>query len=226
MIKLLPFSPNNLRLVFAHQLPGRIVALDMRPRSCKVNHKSAGLPHLLLLIIATDLFGEGIEFELRDLVRIVGVRILFFENSDHAVLLAELVALCIFFVVAFAGAVEEADGPGVAANEEGAGIEAVACLFVSIQGPLPATLCSSPVVRQQVVNCIRVFHAGQALRDDVRDFDVCICDKSVEVHPPYPFVFARFDQSLNHVKLGPEDPALRMRFVVDDKIEAMASCIV
>lgn len=82
------------------------------------------------------------------------------------------------------------------------------------------------VMCEQVVDSIGVCDIFELLLYDVRNFDVCICDKRVEVEPPYPVVFARFYELLGHVELPENDSAVRVRFVLHVEVVAVATGIV
>lgn len=99
-IELLPITPNDVSLILLHKLTSGIIALDVRPRSGKVQDKCTMLPDALRLIEACDLLWKGVELPLGHDVDSVRTRLVVFHQLDCRILLAH-VHILLFRIVMY-----------------------------------------------------------------------------------------------------------------------------
>lgn len=193
-------------LVFVHKLTCRVVAFYMCPRAREMQNEFARLPLTMLIVIAFDLFGKGVQFRLgRD---DEPLRVwLFLHDTHQGVLLAVVFALV--GVAEIECTVDEFEGSVVCAYQEGSQIEAVA------------------VVGEDVVNIVGMLGILQLFVDYVGNIGIGVGDERVEVEPPYPVILCGLDQPFDHVEL-PIDrvSSFAVLFVVDNEVITVTAGVV
>lgn len=84
----------------------------------------------------------------------------------------------------------------------------------------------SPIVRSEVVDLIRILHPLERILYDIRHLYVRVGDEGVEIYPPDPVPLPSLNQSFHHVELPVCGSPIGMRFIVNNKMVAMAARVV
>src|SRR3954467_9709137 len=99
-------------------------------------------------------------------------------------------------------------------------------IIMSITHGLYHVCVFSPIVRGEVVDLVRILHFLERIVYDICHFYVRVGDEGVEIYPPDPIPLPSLNQSFHHVELPICGSPIGMRFIVNNKMVAMAARVV
>jgi hypothetical protein len=177
----------------------------MRPRAREMYNEVTSLPCLTMRVIACNFPREGIELLLLHDDRTRANRFILLHEAHHSVLFTHALLGLHLQRLRLAAKLQTSLMPAEYITPR---VQAVA------------------VVRKQEVDFLGRCGVGESFVDDIDDFDVRVCYQAVEVHPPYPVVFAGLDEALGHVEFVEADGEVGVGFEVDNEVVAVATGVV